>query len=137
MRRLKSELLERTKKFGHRMVDVAEAIEQTKKSSRVTGRIIDQVVGCGTSVGANFREADEALSRADFCKCLGIALKELGESRYWIEFVAERSWVQSGRLDQLANEATELVKLTNTLISRTRRSDSTAGRAVPGNNPSV
>ena len=76
--RLQQELMERAESFSHRVVDVAESLEQQKRSRR----IIDQMIGSGTSVGANVCESDEALSRPDFCKGLAIALKELGETRY-------------------------------------------------------
>lgn len=121
MRRLQAEFLDRTKRVAHRMVDVAESLESAGRSQRVVGRIVDQIVGSGTSVGANTREAGEAVSRADFCRCLGVVLKELSECRYWVEFVSERAWISPPRLAGLIDEATELSRVVNTIIARTRR----------------
>lgn len=128
MRRLNREIPDRTKVFSHRVVDVAEVLE-SKRRSRVCGRIVDQMAGSETSVGANTREADEAVSRKNFTRSLGIVLKELGESRYWIEFVGERAWIPSKRLVALLNEAEQLTKIFHTMISRTKINDRRPARA--------
>lgn len=122
MRRIQGDLLLRTKKFAHRVLDVAEAIDQSSAKWRVRGRVIDQLVGSGTSVGANTREADEAMSVADFAKALAIALKELSECTYWLEIIAERDWLPAKRLSSLLTEAIELTKILNVVIAKTRRS---------------
>ncbi|MGD9688849.1 MAG: hypothetical protein AB7K52_02175 [Phycisphaerales bacterium] len=57
MGRLRSEFIERIESFGHRVVDVADALGAEGHSPR----IVRQVMGSGTSAGANFAEADEAL----------------------------------------------------------------------------
>ena len=93
MARLGPEFLERCEAVSHRMVDVAEAIEQR----RMARRICDQIVGCGTSVGANMHEADAAMTRKDFVKSLAISAKELSESRFWLRFVGKREWIAMGR----------------------------------------
>lgn len=117
MARLDADLLERYEDFSHRVTDVAEELERQKRFRRV----VDQVVGCGTSVGANMSEADEAVSSPDFCRALGIALRELSETRFWLRFVAKRGWVPSERLDTLINECQELRRIAGAMLSRTRR----------------
>lgn len=123
MRRLQQEFLDRTKRFAHRVVDVAEAVAESRKRSVITDRIIDQLVGAGTSVGANTREADEAMSRKDFTKGLGVVLKELAEAQYWLEFVGERGWIRSDRLAALLAECGELTLICNAIVSRTKATD--------------
>lgn len=117
MGRLDAELLERFERFSHRVTDVAEEIEKQRRFRRV----IDQIVGCGTSVGANMSEADEALSRADFCSALGIVLKELSEVRYWMRFIGARGWISQRRLGALLTECEELRRIAGAMRSRTRR----------------
>lgn len=73
MPQLRSEFLERVEGFCDRVVDMAEALAE-KRHPR---RIVDQMVASGTSVGANVCEADEAMTKADFVKCLCITVKEL------------------------------------------------------------
>lgn len=117
MGRLDADLLEKFERFSHRVTDVAEEIERQRRFRR----IIDQVVGCGTSVGANMSEADEALSRADFCSALGIVLKELSEVRFWLRFIGTRNWITQRRLDALLKECAELRRIAGAMRSRTRR----------------
>ncbi len=121
MARLSQDLLRRGKAFSHRVVDVAEAVEARKRSRR----IIDQMIGAGTSVGANLYEGDEAVSRKEFSKCLGTVLKELGETRFWLEFVSERAWIGPKRLEPLLNECLELKKIFGTMVARIKRNDRT------------
>lgn len=80
MGRLRVETLERVEKYSDRVLDVVAALEK----KRVRGRILDQLTGSGTSAGANTWEADEAVSPADFCKTLGVVVKELNETRFWL-----------------------------------------------------
>jgi len=116
MSRLKEPLLSRVEKFSDRMLDVANALERRVGRPRV----LDQIAAAGTSVGANLFEADEALSRADFCKCLGICAKELNECRFWIRTIGRRSWLPARRLGTLEAECNELRRILGTMISRTR-----------------
>lgn len=117
MGRLRPELRTRVKKFSHRVVDVAEALESSGRSRR----IVDQIIACGTSVSANLAEADEALSRADFLKSFGIVIKELHECIFWLEFSGERSWLAEPRLTPLLAEAAELKLIFGSIVTRTRQ----------------
>jgi four helix bundle protein len=96
---------------------VAEVLEKQGRSRR----IVDQMIGSGTAVGANICESDEALSRADFCKGVGIALKELGEARYWLRFPVRRGWLPPERLDDLQSEAGELKRILVIILTKSRR----------------
>lgn len=128
MARLRAELLERGKAFSHRVMDVVEALDHSDGRRRHWDRVLDQLVGSGTSVGSNLREADKALSRKDFLKSLGIILKELGETRFWLEFVTERQWLPSKRLAPLLSEAGELSRVLSVMVARTKKADRAAGR---------
>lgn len=83
-------------------------------------RITDQIIGSGTSVSANLSEADEALSRPDFCRCVGIALKELAETRFWLRFIAKRNWLDPKRLDPLLAEASEIRRILGAILTKSR-----------------
>ena len=54
----------------------------------------NQLERCGTSVGANIREAQYAISKADFISKLHIALKECNEAEYWIDVLTETSLIE-------------------------------------------
>lgn len=117
MARLQPDLIERVERFADRVTDVGEEIDRQGRFRRV----VEQVVAAGTSVGANFCEADEALSRADFCKTIGIALRELAETRYWLRFIGRRGWIKESRLRALIDESTELRAIGGSMIARTKR----------------
>lgn len=74
-------------------------------------------------MSANLYEADEAVSRMDFVKCVGICVKELNECRFWLRFAGERGWVAPKRLSPLATEAHELIKMLGSMIARIRRAE--------------
>jgi four helix bundle protein len=93
----KFELENRTKQFALKIIAFAETLPHTK-----TGAIVEyQLVKAGTSVGANYREANRAESRNDFIHKIGIVEKESSESCYWLEIceaaklgdVTQRQWL--------------------------------------------
>ena len=76
------DLEERRPRFGEAVIDFAKTIRQ----GRTTDRIISQLIGAATSVGANYIEADDSVSKKEFLKCRGSARKERGKqniSRAW------------------------------------------------------
>ncbi len=116
MGRIDPELLDRIVAFSDRCVALGEHLQEQRRSFRV----IDQLIAAGTAVGANCYEADEALSRRDFCKCVGIAIKELNETRFWFEILMRWDWVTEDRLAPLRDEAGELKRILGAILSRTR-----------------
>ena len=74
------DLEERTARFGEAIIDFAKTIPQ----GPVTSRIISQLVGVGTSVGANYVEADDAVSKKEFLKCIGTCRKEARETKHFL-----------------------------------------------------
>lgn len=83
------------------------------------------------SVGANAAEASDALSAADFCKCLGIANRELSETGFWLRLIGRRNWVKSVCLQPLQDEAEQLARIFGSMISRTRAALQRAPRDEP------
>ena len=65
------DLEERTARFGEAVIDFAKQIPQ----DAVTNRLISQLVGAATSVGANYVEADDAVSKKEFLKSIGTCRK--------------------------------------------------------------
>ena len=78
------DLEERTARFGEAIIDFAKKIP----SGPLTDRIISQLVGAGTSVGANYDEADDAVSKKEFPKCIGTCKKEARESKHFLRMAA-------------------------------------------------
>jgi four helix bundle protein len=74
------DLEERTARFGEAVIDFARRIPQ----DAVTNRIINQLVGARTSVGANYVEADDAVSKKEFLKSIGTCKKEVREAKHFL-----------------------------------------------------
>lgn len=120
MGRLQQDFLDRVERFCDRVLDVAEALGK----NGVPRRIVDQLAAAGTSVGANVFEADEGMSRPDFCRSMAIATKELSETRFWLRLAVRRGWVPETRMASLEDECRQLKSVIGAMIvnSRTRAS---------------
>src|SRR5207244_6370327 len=77
------DLEERTARFGEAVIDFAKTIPQ----DAVTNRLIGQLVGAATSVGANYVEADDAVSKKEFLKNIGTCRKEARETKHFLRMV--------------------------------------------------
>lgn len=93
------ELEERTAQFGEAIVRFAKKIPRHPANDRLIG----QLVGCGTSVGANYCEADECVSKKDFRNTIGRCVKEAKETKYFLRLLAAAE-------PKLADEARELFR---------------------------
>lgn len=128
MGRLSEKLLGRIESFCDRVLTVSTAIEKQGRSVR----IIDQLIGSGTSVGANLFEADECVTRPEFRRCLAIALRELNETRFWLRLIARQSWLKPSQLRPLEQECAELKKILGAMVVRTASRDRNAlSKPVP------
>lgn len=98
------DLGERTARFGESIIRFAKRIPQ----SPVNNRLIDQLVGAGTSVGANYCEATDAVSGKDFRKSVGICRKESKECLFFLRMIATAESSLAGEARALWREAKEL-----------------------------
>lgn len=117
--RLDADFLQRCADFGSRGLRLVEKLDKDRRPRR----IIDQIAGATVGSPAHFFEASEALSRRDFIKTLGIAAKELSESQYWLSVVRSTDWLGDQQLDELLNENHELLRITKSMIARSKTSD--------------
>jgi four helix bundle protein len=112
----KQELLQRTKSFALRVVQVVRALP-VDDVARILGR---QLLRSGTSVGANYRAACRAKSGADFLNKLKIVEEECDESLYWMELLVDSGLMSLRRLQALMREGNELLSITVSAIKTTR-----------------
>jgi len=103
----KVELEQRTKRFAVSIIRFVENLPK-KKTSDVLGY---QLLKSGTSVGANYREANRAQSRADFVHKIGIVEKEIAETQYWLELFEEVSHGNNVARTDLLKESGELLAI--------------------------
>lgn len=102
-----AELKNRTKKFALNILDLLDDFPKNNK-----GYIISRQLGrCATSVGANYRSAARAKSKADFIAKIGIVEEEVDESCYWLEIAAESGIMNNEKVKVLLKEANELTAI--------------------------
>ena len=80
----KYDLEERTALFGGRIIQFVKRIQPTY----ITKPLINQLIRSATSVGANYCEADDAVSKKDFINKIGICRKEARETKHWLKMIA-------------------------------------------------
>ena len=107
----KVDLRNRTKAFALRALKLYAALPK-KPDAQVLGK---QLLRSRTSVGANYREAYRARSDADFVAKFGDCLKELDETTYWLELLAESGILPADRLALMQDEATQLIAIFTTI----------------------
>ena len=117
MKNEEKDSLPRTKMFARRIIRRYCALPKNDTLTQVLGK---QVLRSGTSVGANYREANRARSKAEFVSKMGDCLKEADEFLYWLELMIEESVVPRRRLQPLADKANELVANFITILKRAR-----------------
>jgi four helix bundle protein len=100
-------LEDRTLDFGKRIIRLAQALPK----NIINYKLIDQIVRSGTSVGANYREANETETKRDFKYRIRICRKEAKETVYWIDIICEANKDFTERLIPLRKESVELVKI--------------------------
>ena len=98
------ELEERTAQFGEAIVRFSKRIPRNPTNNR----LIDQLVGCGTSIGANYCEADERVSKKDFRCTIGRCVKEAKETKYFLRLIAAAEPKLVNETRSLYREAKEL-----------------------------
>lgn len=97
----------RTKSLALRVIRLCGSLPRSH-TAKILG---DQVLRCGTSVGAHYREGRRARSPKEYVSKLGGALMELDETAYWLELLAESGIVKPPRLQPLQAEIDELIAI--------------------------
>jgi four helix bundle protein len=110
------DLRRRTKEFGLRVIRMYCALPK-RTEAQVLGK---QVLRSGTSVGANYREAYRGRSKAEFIAKCGDSLRELEETAYWMELLADSKIVSMNRLGSLREECDELMAIFVTIVKRSK-----------------
>ena len=98
-------LEERCAKLAEDIIDLVKSIPLNP----VNGRVIEQVVGSGGSMGANYCEANEAESKRDFIHNIGICKKEIKETKHWLRLLARTDPEFVDEIRRLWKETQELL----------------------------
>jgi four helix bundle protein len=101
------DLKNRTKQFALRVLKLVAALPNNLSGRTIGG----QLVRSGTSVGANYRAACRARSKAEFIAKIGIVEEEADESAFWMELIIESKLLGEPLVEPLLNEANEIAKI--------------------------
>ncbi|MBQ5937995.1 MAG: four helix bundle protein [Bacteroidaceae bacterium] len=75
-----------------------------------------QMLRCGTSIGANIKEALRGQSRPDFIAKMNISLKEANECEYWIELLTNTEYLPQDSAQSLLEDCQELIKILTSIV---------------------
>ncbi len=98
------DLEERVAKFGENVIDFIK----TLKTNTINNPLINQIIKSSTSIGANYMEANQAISKKDFKNKIHICRKESNETKYWFRMIAKANTEKSEQCRILWKEAHEL-----------------------------
>jgi len=110
------DLEERTLGFAKEVIGFVSTLPKTMANIE----IMKQVIRSSGSVGANYIEANEALSKKDFSMRVKIYRKEVKESKYWLMLIEVRGEDAEKRRQSLINEATELMKIFGSIVEKAK-----------------
>lgn len=104
----KKELEERTLKFSKDLISVLKLLPKNQINYKLSGQVLDS----GTSIGANYREANGAESKKDFKHKINVVFKEAKETKYWLELIIYANQdLNINGLTDLFKESDELMRI--------------------------
>jgi four helix bundle protein len=109
------DLEKRTTEFARSVIRFCKRVPLNS----INDRLISQVVGSAGSVGANYREANDALGKKDFIQRLKIARREAKECAHWLELMAEANEGSTPETQSLIRECDELKNILSAIINKT------------------
>ena len=110
------DLEERTLKFAKRVIGFAKTLPKTMANMEMA----KQVIRSSASVGANYIEANEALSKKDFVMRIKICRKESKESVYWLRIAEIKNSTGEKEREALIEKATQLTKIFSSIVERSK-----------------
>lgn len=110
------DLEDRTLEFGKKVILLAKLLPKNS----INMRLVDQFIRSGTSLGANYREANETETKKDFAFRMRICRKEGKETIYWLNLILENNPAFHDKIVSLIGETTELVKIFAAIVNKSR-----------------
>lgn len=107
----------RTKQFAIKIIQLSARLPDT-----LEGRVVrNQIAKSGTSIGANYREANRSRSRADFKNKVAICESEASETRYWLELIIELKWLSKDCMRAEFDECGQLLALFSAIVKNSSK----------------
>jgi four helix bundle protein len=110
------DIVERTFKFGVKIINLAGFLPKTPAGLTIA----NQIIRSGTSVGANVEEAQGGLTKKEFIKSLSVALKEVRETKFWLRTAIESKNLSLSKAEKILKESEELTRILVTIIKKSK-----------------
>ena len=104
-------------RFAVRIVKLCKYLQRSKKEHILS----KQLLRCGTSIGANVAEAQQAQSKPDFISKLSIALKEAAEADYWLHLFYETDYLNKEQFDSIIEDCNEIESILVSIVKSSKR----------------
>jgi four helix bundle protein len=111
---MKYDLEERTARFGEKVIDFVKDLKQNV----INKPLISQLIRSATSIGANYREANQAISKKDFRNKIHLCRKEANETKHWLRMILRANPEKKEECEKLWKEAHELVLIFSKISSK-------------------
>ena len=109
-------ILVKSKAFALRIINLYKYLCEEKKEFVLS----EQIVRWGTSIGAKVKGGSLAQSKADLAGKLSIALREAGETEYWLELLHESNYIEKNAFTSIYTDNKELIKILTSILKTTR-----------------
>ena len=108
------QLERRTRDFAISIIRLSASLPLTQE-----GKVVkNQITKSGTSIGANYREANRSRSKSDFMNKVKICESEASETTYWLEIIIELTWAENQKLLEILAEANEILAIFTSIGSK-------------------
>lgn len=107
-----NDIEQKTFDFSVRVVNLYKYLCSSKQEYTMS----KQLLKCGTSIGANVAESQNAQSNNDFVSKLSIALKETAETKYWLKLLLETEYISKAEFDSIYNDCDEIYRIISSII---------------------
>ncbi|MBO4718907.1 MAG: four helix bundle protein [Prevotella sp.] len=105
-------IVQKSKAFAIRCVNLYKFLVDNKNEYVMS----KQLLRCGTSIGANVKEAMRGQSKVDFGAKMNIALKEANETEYWLEILLETDFLTQEQAESILSDCREILKLLTSIV---------------------
>ena len=108
----KYDLEDRTLQFAKNCIDLSNGLMRDV----VNIELIKQLIRASSSVGANYREANDTDTKKDFYHRIGICRREAKEAKYWLDLLQHSNSKQSSKISNLSDEALQLARIFASIV---------------------
>ena len=112
------DLEKRTTEFAKAVIRLCNNLPKNP----VNNRLAEQVVGASGSIGANYREANDAVGKKDIIMRMKISRREAKESQHWLELVLEANSIKKSEINNLIGESGELIRILSAIVIKLDKS---------------